>query len=147
MTIAQRIFDVLGGEKTIHRQVVEIKDFYEMINEGLPIQSANHLIETCQLTQETMLSHMGISRSTISRMKKNDPDSKLDRDASDHLYRVAYIFARACELFDDEEVALSWLHRPQVALNNESPFNKLVNLNGVSQVERQLELIEYGVYD
>jgi len=147
MALTQRIVDVLGGEKTIHRKILDIEDFYEVINDGFPVKSANHLIKICKLTQEVMLEHMGVSRSTISRMKRSDPDSKLDRDASDHLYRVAYIYARACELFGDEEIALGWLHEPMAALNNESPFDKLVNLNGVAQVERQLELTEFGDYD
>jgi putative toxin-antitoxin system antitoxin component (TIGR02293 family) len=64
---------------------------------------------------------------------------------SDRLFRVAKVYARATEVFEDPASAREWLHSPQIGLNERTPLDLLVTEAGARAVEDLLTRIEHGV--
>jgi putative toxin-antitoxin system antitoxin component (TIGR02293 family) len=114
------------------------------IRDGLPLASIQRLQERLQIEQEaTILKLLGLSVRTYQRRKQ--AHKPLDPIASDRLYRLAKITARAIAVLADEATAVDWLKRPNRALAAK-PIELLDTEAGADMVERILTRIEYGVY-
>ena len=114
------------------------------IRNGLPLASIQRLQQRLQIKQEdTILKLLGLSVRTYQRRKKEH--KPLDPIASDRLYRLAKITARATEVLLDEDTAVDWLKSPNRALAAK-PIELLDTEAGADMVERVLTRIEYGVY-
>jgi putative toxin-antitoxin system antitoxin component (TIGR02293 family) len=90
-----------------------------------------------------ILKLMQLSVRTYQRRKKDR--KPLDPVESDRLYRLAKIQSKAVEVFQDKEVAVDWLKRPNRALGD-IPLQLLDTEAGADMVERVLTRIEHGVY-
>lgn len=114
------------------------------IRNGLPLASIQRLQQSLQIEQEdTILKLLGLSVRTYQRRKKEH--KPLDPIASDRLYRLVKIAARAVEVLSDEDTAVDWLKSPNRALGAK-PIELLDTEAGTDMVERVLTRIEYGVY-
>lgn len=114
------------------------------IRDGLPLASIQRLQQHLRIEQEdTILKLLGLSVRTYQRRKKEH--KPLDPIASDRLYRLAKIAARATEVFSDGDTAVDWLKSPNRALGAK-PIELLDTEAGADMVERVLTRIEYGVY-
>ncbi len=143
MSEAEAIAEVLGGRRVLRRSVHSMADINELVRAGLPVGSAQVVMENFALSQEDLLKPLGISKATLARRQK---EPRFRAAESDRLYRIAYIAARAEEVFGGREKASDWLHSPNRALNNETPLSRLDTTIGVRQVEGLLTRIEHGVY-
>jgi putative toxin-antitoxin system antitoxin component (TIGR02293 family) len=115
----------------------------EDIRKGLPASSVLHLAKSLHTTENYLLPIIGISDRTLQRRRKEK--KPLDPVESDRVYRLAKVYARAHEVFEDEEVALDWLKSRNRALG-EVPLMLLDTEAGTDLVERVLTRIEHGVY-
>lgn len=147
----------LGGEQGVESQVGYVlfgsswrkhteKPHYavKMIRKGLPLSSIKHVQKSLQMEDEgEILKLVQLSTRTYQRRKKSG--KPLDQVESDRLYRLAKIQAKANEVFQDEDVAVDWLKRPNRALGD-IPLQLLDTEAGTDMVERVLIRIEHGVY-
>lgn len=69
---------------------------------------------------------------------------RLRVDESDRLYRIAHVAGQAVSVFGSEDKAVTWLQRPNRALNGELPIRLLDTDIGARQVEDILGKIEHG---
>ncbi|MGM0678131.1 MAG: type II RES/Xre toxin-antitoxin system antitoxin [Pseudomonadota bacterium] len=123
-----------------------VKKDYKPVSEirkGLPVSSVLNLARSLQTTENYLLPIIGISDRTLQRRRKEK--KLLDPVESDRLYRLAKVYARAHEVFEDEEVALDWLKSGNRALGD-VPLMLLDTEAGTDMVERVLTRIEHGVY-
>jgi putative toxin-antitoxin system antitoxin component (TIGR02293 family) len=122
------------------------KDDYKAIKDirkGLPTSSFGHLVKSLHTTENDLLPIVGISDRTLQRRRKEK--KPFDPVESDRLYRLAKVYARAVEVFDNEDVALDWLKSNNRALGD-VPLMLLDTEAGTDMVERILTRIEHGVY-
>jgi putative toxin-antitoxin system antitoxin component (TIGR02293 family) len=129
-----------------HALFGRVKKDYQPVNDirkGLPASSVLHVARSLQTTENYLLPIIGISDRTLQRRRKEK--KPLNPVESDRLYRLAKVYARANEVFEDEEVALDWLKSRNRALGD-VPLLLLDTEAGTDMVERVLTRIEHGVY-
>ena len=85
-----------------------------------------------------------IPASTIARKVREG--RKLARDEADQIARFLRIKSYACKVFDDAEVAETWLSEPNPALGSRVPTELLFTDEGTRAVETVLRRIDYGDY-
>jgi len=113
------------------------------IRKGLPVSSVLHMATSLRAAESDLLPIIGMSDRTLQRRRKEN--KPLDPVESDRLYRLAKVYARAIDVFENEEVALDWLKARNRALGD-VPVMLLDTEAGTGMVERVLTRIEHGIY-
>ncbi|MCG5515445.1 MULTISPECIES: antitoxin Xre-like helix-turn-helix domain-containing protein [unclassified Ectothiorhodospira] len=134
------------ADRVAHALYGRVKKDYKPVNDirkGLPASSVLNMARTLQTTENYLLPIISISDRTLQRRRKEK--KLLDPVESDRLYRLAKVYARAIEVFEDEGVALDWLKSMNRALGD-VPLMLLDTEAGTDMVERVLTRIEHGVY-
>ncbi len=85
----------------------------------------------------------GIAPSTLTRRKRS---GTLVPAESEHVLRLAALFERATQVFEDESDAADWLRTPNLALGDVAPLAMADTELGAREVDDLLGRIEYGVY-
>jgi putative toxin-antitoxin system antitoxin component (TIGR02293 family) len=85
-----------------------------------------------------------IPASTLARKVRED--RKLSREEADQVARLLRIKTYAAEVFEDPEVAETWLSEANPALGDHIPAELLVTDEGTRAVETVLRRIDYGDY-
>lgn len=143
MQTPRTIASILGGKQAIGRTANSPLAFDRLIREGLPWSAVLQIKETLRLSDREVAQILGVSERTLSRMKKTG--HRLPHTASDRLYRLARIFALACEVLESPPRALTWLRQPQVGLGRRIPLDLLQTEAGTQEVEDLLGRIEHSV--
>jgi putative toxin-antitoxin system antitoxin component (TIGR02293 family) len=120
-------------------------DLIETIRQGLPKQALERLAEALRVKVLDLEHILPVSKRTLQRYEQQDVKF-LPKELSDHMLQVAKVYARAVEVFEDEERALEWLHAPIVALGGRIPMSLLDTSAGVDLVLTELGRLEYGVF-
>lgn len=114
----------------------------ELIERGLPWIEAEALAAALTVSLDRLASLLGIPQATFFRRKKARRFSKQE---SDHLLRFARLWWLACDVFENEEAARTWLKAPQFGLSGAIPLDYAVTEAGAREVEDLLRRIDYGV--
>jgi putative toxin-antitoxin system antitoxin component (TIGR02293 family) len=120
-------------------------DLIETIRQGLPKQALERLAKALRVKVLDLEHILPVSRRTLQRYEQQNVEC-LPKELSDHMLQVAKVYARAVEVFGDEERALEWLQAPIVALGGRIPISLLDTSTGVDLVLTELGRIEYGVF-
>jgi putative toxin-antitoxin system antitoxin component (TIGR02293 family) len=120
-------------------------DLIETIRQGLPKQALERLAKALRVKVLDLEHILPVSRRTLQRYEQQNVEC-LPKELSDHMLQVAKVYARAVEVFEDEERALEWLQAPIVALGGRIPISLLDTSTGVDLVLTELGRIEYGVF-
>ena len=120
-------------------------DLIETIRQGLPKQALERLAKALRVKVLDLEHILPVSRRTLQRYEQQNVKC-LPKELSDHMLQVAKVYARAVEVFEDEERALEWLQAPIVALGGRIPMSLLDTSTGVDLVLTELGRIEYGVF-
>ena len=142
-TAAPRIQEILGGRRTLGRQVVNEQDLIKIVRSGLPhasLESVQHLLG---LSVDAVCASLSLPKRTLARRKKQQ---RLTAEESDRLLRLARVAAVAVGVFGDPQKASAWLQKPNRALASATPLSYMDTDVGVRQVERVLGRIEHGVF-
>jgi len=141
---AAAIAMVLGGRKTLKRDVTSDTELRVMTREGLPVKTLSTLAEELNVERKTLARVVGISDRTLSRRLASG--SRLSADESDRTMRVARVFAKTTDVFGNGKKASHWLQTPNRVMEGETPLSLLDTDAGVKWVETILGRIEYGLY-
>jgi putative toxin-antitoxin system antitoxin component (TIGR02293 family) len=120
-------------------------DLIETIRQGLPKQALERLANALRVKVLDLEHILPVSRRTLQRYEQQDIEC-LPKELSDRMLQVAKVYARAVEVFEDEQRALEWLQAPIVALGGRIPMSLLDTSTGVDLVLTELGRIEYGVF-
>jgi len=143
MTVAA-IAEVLGGRKTLRKQIRSSAELVELTREGLPADILLTLAQELSMQRTVVTRVLGISERTLSR--RITKHARLTPEESDRTVRLARVLAIAKETFGSLEKASRWLQTPNRALDGQRPFDILDTDAGVHSVETVLGRIGHGVY-
>jgi putative toxin-antitoxin system antitoxin component (TIGR02293 family) len=143
MTVAA-IAAVLGGRKTLKREIDSDVELRTLTREGLPVSTLPALAEELDVERKILAKVVGISDRTLSRRLASG--SRLSAEESDRTIRVARVFALTKDTLGSSEKASHWLREPNLALGGEVPLDLLDTDAGRHDVETILRRIDFGIY-
>lgn len=138
------VAELMGGTRILGKTVHSPLDLADLIEAGLPRETAEQVREHMDLTEGEMAECLGVSTKTLQRLAKQ-PKALLSPIQGDRLYRLARIVAFAEEVLEDTGRAHTWLREPQRALGYRVPLDVMRTEVGAREVENLLGRIEYGV--
>jgi putative toxin-antitoxin system antitoxin component (TIGR02293 family) len=118
-------------------------DWVAIIREGLSSAAIEALAGHLRLSQSELATMLGIPERTLARRKK---EGRLTSEESAKLIRVARVFERAHEVFEDADAAIDWLKSANRSLSGQTPFSLLDTDIGAESVMDALGRIAHGVY-
>jgi len=144
---AEKVFrsveNVLGGKGVLGARPQSSLDWVGMIREGIPAAAVESILRAVHLSQSELAQALGIPERTLARRKR---EGVLNSEESSKLLRVARVFGRASDVFDDHAAAVNWLKSPNAALRGNAPLNLLDTDIGAENVLDTLGRIEHGVF-
>ena len=139
-----RISELLGGNNLLGRPIRSSFDLDEAIKQGFPFAVLERICAKIALGGSEAVELIAISPRTMARRKAQR--QRLSVTESDRLARLARIYARALEVFEDEEKARRWLHKPNRSLGGRVPLKAVDTDIGALEVDRVLGRLEHGTF-
>ena len=112
------------------------------IRKGLSPGVSRRVTEAYGVSQEDLARIIHVSKKTIQRQEAK---GAYNIEVSDGLVRLADVFARATEVFEDKAEARVWLQEESTALGGVTPWSLLDTTTGVDMVVQELGRIEHGI--
>lgn len=140
----QRIVEGLGGPQQFNRPIQHEFDLIEVIKEGLPIASVQHLQKHFGLTNKQMSALLAISESSYQRRTR--AKGVLTSYETEKAISLAEVFEKGLDVVENKADLRHWLHTQIHSLQGDTPFALLVTTPGRKQVMNVLNAILYGVY-
>jgi len=141
---AARIVELLGGQRAIGGKVSSIADFIPLIRAGFTSRSVDKLMQHLGLKLDPVLQALRINQRTMHR--RRSAASRLTREESEKIYRLARLTALAEDVFEDRGQAQIWLTSPIPGLGGVTPLSLLDTDEGARQTEQELLRLAWGVY-
>jgi putative toxin-antitoxin system antitoxin component (TIGR02293 family) len=140
VTETMRAYEAVSDQAaTMSRDVFE-----HILRIGVPAESLELLAEAYRVSLSDVASWIDASPKTLRRWRA---DLKpLPPMASDVALRYGRVFEQAKEAFGSEAAAQVWLTSAQPALANRVPLEMLKSELDAREVERLLDLIDWGEY-
>ena len=113
------------------------------IKAGLPVKAFDRLRQNLDLSEKALSRTLNIAISTLARRKKS---GRLTFEESERVYRIARLYDRALEVFNDREMARKWLREPAWALGDIPPLAYAETELGAQEVYDLLGRLEHGVF-
>lgn len=120
-----------------------IDDLILKVENGLPITAFDKLRNKLGVSDNFLSKIVNIPKRTLTRRKQQ---GRLSAQESEKVLRVARLYDRALEVFEDSATVEKWLKEPARGLGNTSPLNYARTELGAQEVERLLTRIEHGVF-
>ncbi len=122
----RRTVELLGGRRTLRRQVRSRLEAHDLLRDGLPGHALTHLVGGVGILRAphegSFEKAVGISLRTFQR-RKDAPDGRLSPEQSGRAWKFAEILGRATDLLGSQAEAESWLERPAMALDQRRPID------------------------
>jgi putative toxin-antitoxin system antitoxin component (TIGR02293 family) len=120
-----------------------VDDLILQIKKGLPISSFEKLRKKLDVSDNVLSQIVNIPKRTLNRRKQH---GRLNTAESERLLRVARLYDKAMEVFENEEAAENWFKKPARGLAGTSPLKYADTELGAREVEKLLIRIEHGVF-
>jgi putative toxin-antitoxin system antitoxin component (TIGR02293 family) len=118
-------------------------DYIGIIRGGLKSKSVNSFIKHSSLTQKQVSRMIHISERTLQR---NPPEKIIDTTSSERLIDLTRLFHKGITVFNEKAKFITWLNRPNRALDNQKPIELIETNMGIDLVIDELLRIEHGVF-
>lgn len=142
MTIhAALVADMLGGERTLGRDIRTVTDLRLAVENGLPVSALDNVVRHVSLDDRSAaeLKYRIIPKTTLRRRQRLDPEE------SQRLERLARMTALAEQVWENAGLAHEFLTSAQPQLEGERPVDLARSDLGTRQVETLLMKIEYAL--
>ncbi|MCK5828183.1 DUF2384 domain-containing protein [Candidatus Bipolaricaulota bacterium] len=134
---------LLGGTKTLGREIRNSMDLIELSQSGITKESLLSLLKYMGGSLQQFAELLPVTGRTIQRY----PDTERFNSAvSESIFHIATVVAKGVEVFGDKEAALEWLGQPCAALAGQTPRSLLKSRFGAEMVLDELIRIEHGVF-
>ncbi len=132
----------------MHVQSIGIKsknidDLILKVKEGLPIGSFEKLRKRLDVSDNFLSQIVNIPKRTLTRRKQQ---GRLNTQESEKVLRIARLYDKALEVFEDEQAAETWLKAPARGLGEVIPLIYAKTELGAQEVEKLLVRIEHGIF-
>jgi putative toxin-antitoxin system antitoxin component (TIGR02293 family) len=134
--------ELTGVITTSHPHPDHYAGLRDLILQGLPSAALNVLESQYQVPIKTLADWLDTSTKTLWRRRAG----LLSRTETDLAVRYGRVFEQAKSAFGTEDAAREWLTSAQASLNGAVPVELLRTELGAREVERIIELIDYGEY-
>lgn len=136
-----------AARETVEAPVVAFDDYrrrfgHDAILEGIDARLLKEAIGKGVLRLDEV--QRLIPASTLARKVREA--RKLSREEADQVARLLRVKAYASEVFENTDVAETWLRDPNPALGNRVPAELMVTDEGARAIEMVLRRIDYGDY-
>lgn len=123
-------------------------EVFGLVERGIPLTSVHRLLSDLQLLKEehVLLSVIGISRRTLNRRLRTNPECLLSPQKSGVILRFAEVLELAEHVFGQRQVAIKWMGEPCFLLGGLIPIEMLHNPMGYELVSEHLTRLEYGIF-
>ena len=120
-----------------------IDDLIRKIQRGFPVSSFEKLRRKLDVSDNLLSQVINIPKRTLTRRKQQ---GRLNVVESEKLLRIARLYDKALEVFEDEEAAEKWLKEPARGLGGVIPLEYAKTELGAQEIEKLLIRIEHGVF-
>jgi putative toxin-antitoxin system antitoxin component (TIGR02293 family) len=120
-----------------------INDLILQIKKGLPISSFEKLRKKLDVSDNLLSQIVSIPKRTLNRRKQQ---GRLNAVESERVLRIARLYDKALDVFEDEEAAENWFKKPARGLAGTPPLKYADTELGAQEVDRLLIRIEHGVF-
>ena len=134
----------LGGRDTIKKKPTTSLDWVSIVRAGLPIVSVERAVMALNMPRSVLTNALGLSERTIARRLKMG--ILLPPDESAKMIRLAKVFSRAVEVFEDPQAASAWLTTENASLGKIKPLSLLDTEIGGEIVLDTLGRLEHGIF-
>ncbi len=136
------------GGVIVHVQSIGIKaknidDMIQKVKTGLPVKSFEKLGKKLGVSDNLLSQIVNIPRRTLTRRKQQ---GRLNAEESEKVLRIARLYDKALDVFEDAAGAEKWLKEPARGLGSAIPLRYARTELGAREVERLLARIEHGVF-
>jgi putative toxin-antitoxin system antitoxin component (TIGR02293 family) len=113
------------------------------VEKGFGFRAFERFHKNTRIPTDDLAGVVAIKPRTLQRRRN---EGRLEPEESDRLLRVAGVFAKAFDLFeDDREAAKRWLYTPAKALGGRRPIDFARTDLGTREVEALIDRLEQGV--
>ena len=125
----------------------------DIIRQGIPATRIGELAQRMEISKETLLAILGMSRATISRKEKNA--ALLSKDESERVLGIEMLIGRVQAMveqsgdptgFDAARWLAGWLANPMPALAGATPASYMDTFEGQKLLANLLAMSQSGVY-
>ena len=109
---------------------------------GLPVDGLENVRRETGLPLGELLAIAGLSESTVKRRRSSG--GRLPTEATDVLYRLLQLFARARTVLGTVDAARAWFLAPSRALGHHRPLDLVSSALGGELLRDELDAIEHG---
>ncbi|MCP4664987.1 MAG: DUF2384 domain-containing protein [Deltaproteobacteria bacterium] len=132
----------------MHRSSIGIKaqsltDIINHIKRGLPVSSFERLRKNLDISEKTLSSTVRIAKRTLTRRKQ---EGRFKADESERVFRIAKLYDKAVDVFENPDLARKWFQEPARALGGKIPLEYADTEPGAQEVDELLGRIEHGVF-
>jgi putative toxin-antitoxin system antitoxin component (TIGR02293 family) len=113
------------------------------LKRGLPVRTFERLRKNLDVTEKALSKVLNIALTTLARRKNA---GRLSFEESERLFRIARLYDKTVEVFEDPQMARKWLKEPSWALGDVTPLQYADTELGAQEVEDLLGRIEHGVF-
>jgi putative toxin-antitoxin system antitoxin component (TIGR02293 family) len=138
--------DLSAINKVLGCQEIPIRnefDLVEVSRRGVRKCSVLNLAQKLSISRDRLSVMLDISKKTIDRKPEQQPFS---RTISEQVLKIAEVFARGEEVFEDADRFLGWLNHPSKALGGKVPMDLLDSAYGRQIVLDEITRIEHGIF-
>ena len=135
--------NLLGGKRVLQITPVSPLDWVSVIRRGIPSAAVDILSKFTRMSQAELSTALAIPERTLARRKH---EGKLNSEESAKLLRLARVFERAEEVFEDLDAAIDWLKSANASLAGATPLSLLDTEIGAESVMDTLGRIEHGIF-
>lgn len=114
----------------------------QIIREGMDIRAFEGLRKDLGITDAQLARITGIPVRTLFKRKAQGRLKPLE---SERLARIARVFSRSIDVFEDRDRARTWMLSPVKSLGGQSALEMCGTEPGAIEVERVLGRIEHGI--
>jgi putative toxin-antitoxin system antitoxin component (TIGR02293 family) len=109
---------------------------------GLSAKAAIDFLNLSGFTKEEFQDTFKTNVKTIQNYVSNS--SKLDAALSEKLLKSFSLFDKGIEIFGSAKLFHQWLNTPSYGLGNQTPFDLMDTITGITLIEEELIRIEHG---
>ena len=113
------------------------------LKKGLPAKAFGRLRKNLDISEKALSTVLNIAITTLTRRKNA---GRLSFAESERLFRIARLYEKAVEVFEDPQMARKWLKEPSWALGDVIPLQYADTELGAQEVEDLLGRIDHGVF-